>query len=202
MDNKQKTSYLKAILCIALVSFGIVFGFSQTNTYQVSTESGVQVTGTSSMHDWKMDASIDNCSIEVSNSSNENILELVAVEFQLPSNMLKSEHKKMDALAHKALKRKEFPNILFKSNSLQSIVVNNKGIPSILTGILEIAGVKKEIELNITTELDSTLGRLFLFTVPINMEDYQVEPPSLMFGAITTGSEVLASFKMYFNKLN
>lgn len=200
MYKKLKNNYLKTILSFALIILGLNLGYSQSVTYEVTAESNVQISGTSSMHDWKMHAPVKNCRIELNGSSAENVLELVNVEFQLLLDQLKSEHKKMDDIALKALKSKEHPTIHFQSNTHLTLTTN--GTATVVKGILEIAGTKKEVELTVVAKKDVQSDLIIQFEFPIHMEDYDVEPPSLMFGAITTGSDIIASFELYFNKLN
>jgi len=202
MYKKLKYKYLKVILGFVLISFGINFGFAQSVSFDVSPESKVLITGTSSLHDWQMEAPIGNCRIEISSSTQENVLNLENVVFQLQVDKLKSEHKQMDNNAYKALKSKEYPNIKFSTNKLQVLNLSVEGTENTVKGILEIAGVKREIELKLIAESKSESDLLFHFTFPIHMEDYTVEPPSFMFGAVTTGSDMLASFELNFNKLN
>lgn len=198
MYKKLKINLLKAILSFTLVLVGLNSGFSQAVTYKVFADSKVQITGTSSLHDWEMDASIQQCTLEISNTPEDHVLEILGIEFQLPVDQLKSEHKKMDDVAQKALKMNDFASIKFKSNTPQKININSSGIRNTIKGVLEIAGVKKEVELDVLAKNDQGLS--FQFAFPIHMEDYEVEPPRLMFGAITTGSDIVANFELHFNK--
>ncbi|MBN1651217.1 MAG: YceI family protein [Bacteroidales bacterium] len=200
MYKTLKINLLKAIFSFTLVLTGLNFGFSQALTYKVSADSKVQITGTSSLHDWEMDAPIQHCQIDVLSSADANSLELTGVEFQLPVDQLKSEHKKMDEVAQKALKMKDFASIRFQANGPQKININSSGIRNTIKGVLEIAGVKKEVELDVLAKNEQGLS--FSFSFPIHMEDYEVDPPKLMFGAITTGSDIQANFELHFNKIN
>lgn len=175
---------------------------SQVLTFQSTERSKVIIEGTSSLHDWQMESSLDNCKLRIKDLPSDGTLELVEVEFSLPVTQLKSEHKNMDANAHKALKVKDFPNIRFEINRHQEMVIDVAGKKNEIVGILEIAGVKKEVVLEVIGRLNSASQLVFEFSTPIQMEDFNVKPPSFMFGAVTTGSSVLASFEMYFNNLN
>ncbi len=200
MYKELKINYLKPILSFVLVLLGLNFGFSQTVSYHVNGESKVQLSGTSSLHDWQMDASIENCKIEIINSEQKDVMELKRVEFQLPGISLKSEHKKMDEIAQKALKVKEYSLISFTTKSIQKLSVNNQEIIGSVFGDLEIAGVKKEVELKVSGRQENDSQIIFQFKFPFNMEDFNVEPPSFMFGAVTTGSDIQTEFVLHFNK--
>lgn len=202
MVKLLKIRKIKNYFFTFVLLLGCNLSFAQVLSLQATNESNVKISGTSSLHDWLMESPVENCNIVIANWPEDNSFELKKVVFQLAVPQLKSEHKKMDNNAFKALKSKEFPNIRFESNPLQIIAVNNEGLPSVVKGTLEIAGVSKEIELSVITKINDKTGLLFQFAFPIHMEDYAVEPPSFMFGAVTTGSDVLASFELYFNKLN
>jgi polyisoprenoid-binding protein YceI len=201
MNNNLKNKHLKLIFCFVLIVQGISFGFSQNVSFEASSESKLTITGTSSLHDWQMEAAIENCKIEIANYEEQTDLNIIDIVFQIPVVQLKSEHKKMDALAQKALKSDSFPIIRFQSDNLQPIFLGDNSTPSSVIGVLEIAGVAKEIELSVLSEKDSSSRLKFQFSVPINMVDHGVKPPSFMFGTFTTGSEVLVSFELYLNKL-
>ena len=202
MYKNQIDRYLKAALVIIIIVIGTNAAFSQINYFKTNGESNVKITGTSSLHDWQMYAPIVGCSLGIKNSSKGNSIELIDIEFQLAVDHLKSEHKKMDDIAQKALKINDFPNISFQSTTPQIILINNGDTQNKVKGTLEIAGVEKEIELIVLSAKKDESGLQFKFSFPIIMEDYQVKPPSFMFGTVTTGSEIIASFDLYFNKLN
>lgn len=193
--NKLAKTFLIVIFFIAS---NLVFG--QSLSYVAKSGSKVIITGTSSLHDWLMEAEVKNCEIQLIEGAESFAFELHNVEFQLPVVQLKSEHSKMDGNAQKALKFKKFPNIIFTISEVQNIVASEEGVQNPIKGVLEIAGIKKAVVLNAVVKVNADSSLEFHFTHPIHMEDYAVEPPSFMFGAVTTGSDIQAEFSLNFNK--
>lgn len=188
--------WLIAGLLISNLSFG------QSTKYMVEGDSHLVLSGTSNIHDWEMEANVKNCSIILGKSENPNVMEIKEVNFQLPVVDLKSEHKKMDDNAYKALNASKAPVIQFKAYPDQKIALQNGEMKGNLKGMLEIAGTQKEVNLELKGKVENLSEMAFQFKVPIVMEDYKVEPPVLMFGAISTGSKVLITFDLFFKESN
>lgn len=174
--------------------------FGQVKTFQSTNQSKVVLTGTSSLHDWEMEAAAEECRLQAEISATS--ITIDQVSFKLPIQTLKSEHAKMDGNAYKALKSKKYPDIKFITSTPQVLQLSNNEIGGTISGVLEIAGVEKPVELKLTgKQIDSSHFNI-QFEFPFDMELFNVEPPSLMFGTITTGKDVKTSFELYFNELN
>jgi len=172
--------------------------FGQVKTFQSTNQSKVVLTGTSSLHDWEMEAALEQCSLQAEITATSIIINQVS--FKLPVQTLKSEHTKMDDNAYKALKSKKYPDIKFLTNTPQVLQLSEKEIKGTISGVLEIAGVEKPVELKLTgKQIDSSHFNI-QFVFPFDMELFNVDPPSLMFGAITTGKDVKTSFDLIFNE--
>jgi polyisoprenoid-binding protein YceI len=107
---------------------------------------------------------------------------------------LKSEHKKMDQLMANALKAKTNPEIRY---AMTSAVLAKPGAPFALDtkGKLTIAGVTRDVVMQVTGTRDS--GGTYMLTgkLPIRMSDYGVKAPTAMLGTIKTGNDVTVTFR-------
>lgn len=203
MDNKLKIRLIRTSIWLLSIILFINVSYSQTNSFKTTSESKVKISGTSSLHDWHMEAPIDACNLSISKMTSEDVLELTSISLELPVNVLKSNQKKMDNIAYKALKAEDFPMFKFKSTDVQQINMDQSGVLSgKINGMLEIAGIQKNIILPVSGKRTDQSNLIFHFEYSLNMEDYQVEPPSFMFGAVTTGSEIKLDFDLKFNELN
>ena len=91
-------------------------------------------------------------------------------------------------LAYNSLKTDKHKQITFQ---LTSAKVNAKTI--ICSGNLTVAGFTKPIEVEVAYEERN--GVLYCKGAQkIKMTDYNVEPPTFMFGSIKTGNEITVSF--------
>jgi len=116
---------------------------------------------------------------------------LEAFEIAIPAATLSSPKDGIDKTMHKALKAEEHPDITFRLARLEA-----GAAPGALRGVgtLEIAGVAREIALELKTqESASTLavkGELQLL-----MTDYGITPPKAMLGMLKTDPRVTITFE-------
>ncbi|MGC9354959.1 MAG: YceI family protein [Mariniphaga sp.] len=162
-----------------------------------SDNSKLVIEGTSSIHDWEMEA--DDFRAETLLKIDENsISEISKIEFKTPVSGLKSGKGIMDNKAHDALKKKKYPEIKFGLNN--SSKVNISGSNATLTGLLTIAGKSKEVNLTADLEVENQEKFLVSGSVPVKMSDFGIEPPTAMMGAMKTGDEVVVKFNLEFQK--
>lgn len=200
MYKELKNNQVKNFIFTLLLILAVNLGFGQGLLLQSTSNSTIVLTGTSSLHDWSMKSAADQCKLQLNEWPKGNSFIINEIKFELSVKQLKSEHNKMDANAQKALKSDKYPLIRFSSNSPQNVTSTDTGKMSRVKGLLEIAGVSKEVELNVSVKNEGNAFLHFHFTFDINMEEFSVKPPSFMFGAVTTGSFVKAEFELQFNK--
>ena len=130
------------------------------------TKSSVQIEGSSSLHDWEMEAK----ELAGNFDLNEDKL-LKNLIFEATVSGLVSDKSKMTKLAQKALMEiKEYSKITFKSSS----PVRFDGEEIKLSGLLSVSGVTKEIELSLRPEKDDN-GIKLEGSYSLKMTDYGVE---------------------------
>ena len=95
----------------------------------------------------------------------------------------------MDKNAYSALKTDENKQITFQ---LTSGKIEGKTIRCV--GSLTIAGTTKQIDVDATYTILSDGSIQCKGSKKLAMRDYNVEPPSFMFGTVTTGNEITVSF--------
>jgi polyisoprenoid-binding protein YceI len=109
-----------------------------------------------------------------------------AFEIAIPAASLSAPKGDLDKNMHKALKVAEHADITFKLVRFET--------PARAIGVLRIAGVEKEVALDITTKrAGSTLavsGRVDLL-----MTDYGIAPPKAMLGMLKTDPKVTITFE-------
>jgi polyisoprenoid-binding protein YceI len=115
-----------------------------------------------------------------------------AFEITIPASTLTSPREGLDKNMHKALQVTAHPDIVFRLLRLEP----GTGTPAALRaiGVLRVAGVEREVTLDITTERKgSTLsvqGR-----VQFLMTDFGIKPPVAMLGMLKTDPKVTVSFE-------
>ncbi|CAN0047466.1 unnamed protein product [Chrysoparadoxa australica] len=173
-------------LLISLIFSGILIG----NAIDVNTEkSQVVILGTSSLHDWE--STVESFSIKGSIEAAQ-ITDLQA-SFKVES--IKSGKSIMDSKAQDALNAEKYPNIVFKAPVLK--ITNGKVTGQ---GTLSIAGKSKPIQFVATSQQVSSGDMLVKGSTKIKMTDYDIEPPTAMFGTLTTGDEVTVNYEILLNQ--
>jgi polyisoprenoid-binding protein YceI len=174
-------------LMIALASPAIQ---GQTR-YTPNTPSKITIAGTSTLHDWTMASSETTYEAQFEVDADGAPVRLASLTFTVPAESLKSGKGAMDKNAYSALKTDTYKQIAFQ---LSSASMDAKTIQC--AGKLKVAGVTKQVEVDVTYTL--LPGNIIQCkgTKKIKMTDYGVEPPSFMFGSVTTGDEITISFEV------
>lgn len=155
----------------------------------INSESKLLIEGTSSIHDWE--SVVETYSI-TGNFQDENLTNVSVV---VKSKSIKSGKSIMDDKTYEALKTNKFSEIIFKAKTLS---INEENIVGF--GILEIAGVSKQKELEAIIINQTATELKVKGTVSIKMSEFGIEPPTAMFGSIKTGDEIFITYELMFNK--
>jgi hypothetical protein len=116
-----------------------------------------------------------------------------AFEIAIPAATLTSPREGLDKNMHKALQVKEHQDITFRLLRLEA----GAGTPDALRaiGVLQVAGVEREVGLDITTERKgSTLS--VQGQVQLLMTDFGIKPPTAMLGMLKTDPKVSVAFEV------
>lgn len=166
----------------------------QQMSFSEAQGSRIEVEGTSSLHDWSMESA--NVDLTASFTlENGEIQDLNSLTFTVPVKSLKSGKSKLDKTAYEALKADQHPQVRFYMNDA-TISDAGKGTYQVKgTGTLTIAGVSRELNVEANCRQNgenlSCTG-----TQQLNMTDFNIEPPSFMFGAMQTGEIVDINYNL------
>jgi polyisoprenoid-binding protein YceI len=172
------------------IVFGSLAAYGQ-DRYTQNGISTISIEGTSTLHEWHMTSSEAVYDAVFEMNSVGDPVRLASLTMSLPAESLKSEKTAMDKNAYKALKTEVHKQIAFQ---LISSKIEGKTIHS--SGKLRIAGVAKQVDLDVTYTVLPGGALKFKGSKKIVMTDYGVEPPSFMFGSVTTGDEITVSFEV------
>jgi len=149
--------------------------------------SSLTVFGTSSLHDWEIEAEEFNSNADL--AVTDNGVQIKSLSFTVPVKGLKSGKSAMDDNTYKALKAKDHPTIKYQLKE-----ATPSGDKTQTKGMLTIAGVTKTVDMVVETKTNN--GVQFSGSITFNMTDYGVEPPTALFGTIKTGDEITVKFKV------
>lgn len=173
-------------LSLLLLSSTVVWGVMHFTL----VKSVVKIEGTSNVHDWTSSSTQARMTGDI-NVEDGTIGSINNVVVTIPVKTIKSTKGSiMDDKTWDALKYKKHPNITFKAKKIVSNTKSASYAIVKINGDLQIAGVTR----NITTTLKAkkVQGDKVEFTgaYKLKMTDYGIDPPTAMFGAMTTGNDV------------
>ncbi len=193
-------NYSAMILICIISSYNI--GYSQPH-YKVknSKEVDMKLSGTSSMHDWEMEASSASGEAQFMFKPGHEgeLVSIKSLSFALEVENLKGEKSGLNKNAYEALKSDKYKEICYKLGS--STVSAEKGGYLVKSkGNLTIAGFTNEITMDVHCVVNDNGSITSKGSYQLNMTDYQVEPPSFMWGVMKTGDAVTLDFVVVYEK--
>ncbi|MCF6360865.1 MAG: YceI family protein [Cyclobacteriaceae bacterium] len=173
--------------------------------YNLIQTSSISISGTSTLHEWSVNAEKKEGSLLIDTKKNtESYLKKGAISLvtlTVPAGSLHSEKgETMDNKMHRALKAEEHPEIIFElTASIPFDLITENNSILMAEGLMYIAGVKKAIKTQTTAYFaNGTLA--FSGKIPLKLSDFNIEPPSAMFGQIETGNDIVVNFKLQFKQ--
>lgn len=181
-------------LLLAFTLF-VTGGLMAQTIYEVKSHS-IVVSGTSNLHDWTADVEKVTGLFKVI-AENGKISDVQNVDLKIDARSFKSSKGSiMNSKINDALNSKKFPEINFKATKLGAISEKG-GVNQISSsGILTIAGTNQNVSIDAIGKVLPTGEIEFTGSKKVKMTDFKVEPPTAMFGALTTGDEVTITFKI------
>lgn len=116
---------------------------------------------------------------------------LEGFEIAIAAASLKSDKEGLDKNMHKALKVQAHPDITFR---LVRMEPGSAAGTLRATGVLAVAGVEREISLDLATEQRET-GLAVKGQVDLLMTDFGITPPKAMLGMLKTNPKVTVAFE-------
>ena len=187
MNTKSNIKTTVSLLALVFVISSLT---SQgQNHYTHSGKSSISISGTSTMHDWTMKSDKASYDAIFETTPQGDPVQLSSLTVSVPAESLKSGKGGMDKNAYSALKTDKYKQITFQ---LTSAKIDGKNMRC--QGSLTIAGTTKQIDIETTYTISPNGSIQCKGSKKLAMTDYDVEPPSFMFGSVTTGNEITVSF--------
>ena len=174
--------FKRAILLLIITSSA----YSQVRFHP--EKSNLKITGTSSLHDWEMSVNEFDVIGVITDTQVQNLKAIIKAK------SMESGKSIMNDKAYDAVKADDYPEIVFSAKTLK---VNGNSISG--EGSLMIGGEKREIDINATIVKSDTEMQL-QGKVPLKMSDFNITPPTAMFGTLKTGDEVVIHYDIFLTK--
>ena len=177
------------IICLLTL---IAYTASAQGIYQMASLSDVTIYGTSNVHDWSEHCEKIQGSVRV--MEEEGTLKMSDLNFKVEVSHIKSGKSTMDEYTYEALEKNSHPTIAFKA---KMVGVEQKASTYLIQakGTMTIAGQSRP-EMVLAVCKRNPHGFMCSGEKSIDMTDFGVEPPSVMFGAMTVGKDVDVKFEI------
>ncbi|MEM9718596.1 MAG: YceI family protein [Bacteroidota bacterium] len=177
-------------------------GFGQEATMPLDGSSEFTIEGTSTLHNWSVEAQEVEGQITLgeafaSGNLPEKGTKISQLSVKVAVASMDGGKEVMNGKMHRALLKDTHPFILFdlESADVHATDPTSNSIELEAKGNLSIAGVSQPAVLNVTGKAEAAEWT-FTGSYPIKMSDFNIEAPTAMFGQIVTGDEVQVSFKL------
>ncbi|MBN2481307.1 MAG: YceI family protein [Bacteroidales bacterium] len=168
-------------------------------TYRiVPSNSKLTIHGTSSVHDWIMEADQFTCNLvfELDDMKVQNIAD---IQFSVAVKDIRSESNLMDKKAYNALKEDQSPYITFRQTALESLNSENGQATGKISGYLSVAGKTKQVVVPFTGKILTNNRISVSGIISLKMSDFNVEPPTAMLGVLKTDDAITLNYSFEFN---
>lgn len=198
MKNNHKQFLIPILLYLLCLSEVAV----AQSSYRINDSkfNDMKLSGTSSLHDWNMNAHAftGKAEFDFEKGNNQTLIGLNALTFSLPVTNLKSNKKGLDKNAYEALHTNKHKNIMYTLVTANVSPAKEHKFLIKTTGNLTISGVTREVAMDVYCVVNKDASINCSGTEALKMSDYKVEPPSFMWGAMKTGDAIRLDFNMVY----
>lgn len=184
---------------VVVITISVLSGFEvvrQTVSYEATSASKFSVEGTSTIHDWTCEAPDVQGTVQLGWETGE-IPVIENAQIRVAVGSMDCHHGKMDDKLRKALKLEEHPTMLFELNKAEVIATASADSFEVATdGFMMIAGQTRRVQITQYVSIRNDGTVVFRGDLPLAMKDYNVKPPTAVFGTIRTGNEVVIHFEL------
>jgi polyisoprenoid-binding protein YceI len=195
-SGKFKRRYL---LAAALLMSLPIRGLAQIT---IQPAGSLRIEGDSSLHKWSSTATVVTMTFQSKAGVPKSLpaaikaSKIETLEVVIPIAGLKSGESGLDRNLRKAMKVKQFPDVVYHLEHYQTTKGTDDGALSVKTeGKLTIAGKTKSVNMDVEFQL-SPAGAAMKGSYTLNMSDYGIEPPTLFLGSIKVRDPITIRFDL------
>lgn len=164
-----------------------------TTAFQFLDDSDMTVYGDSNVRSWTMDVTQIHGVVMLRTASGE-LPSIQKIDVEVPVRKMVSDKDRLQRHAHEALKKEEHPTVTFTSSDVGVADAQADSFSVVASGTLTIAGETRSMRLAAagTQRQDGLLS--ITGNHELKLSTYNVERPSLLFGAIKVSDPVRVGF--------
>ncbi|MDI1255477.1 MAG: YceI family protein [Flavobacterium sp.] len=197
---KHKTLYHLVLIACFAIGVNCTLNAQISFSVERSSDNRITLSGTSTFHDWTMKTKTFSGQAQFNLLPGNDITSITELDLSIPVINLKSNKKALNKNAWKALKASEFKTISYKLISAKIIGQENYRTKITTVGNLSIAGVTKQVNIDIYCMANKGGSITCTAKYRIKMSDYNVDPPYFMQGLMSTSEMVDLDISMRFER--
>ena len=186
---KGITISLLALLLVVLAGWTT----DKTTRFVFTEASTLWVTGTSTVHDWRCDATVIDGWVDA--TVGETLTGIAQTEISVKAGGLECKNGTMNKKTHKALDADNNPMIRYKLTHAEVVPGTGNAFNVKTTGQLTIAGKTRSVSATVKGQMTADGQVRLSGELPITMSDYGIDPPTAMLGTMKTGDDVTVHFE-------
>jgi polyisoprenoid-binding protein YceI len=200
---------MKIKVILALILSAALAAATERVRFAPVQTSTIKITGTSTLHEWTMQGTTIDGTIDVAPEIASAPLQPQAwkietpalVTVKIPVAAIKSEHARMNKIMLDAMKAKTNPEIRYELT--EAVPTKTIADPFVVKtkGKLTVAGVTRELQMDVTASRDGDKRYVLTGEAPIRMTDFGITPPVTMLGTLRTGDDVKVSFRWVVDRI-
>lgn len=193
------------IRTLPIALFGLLFTVTlaaQEGGWVVGESSTFSVEGTSTLRSWTVEAPSVQGTLLPGDAFRQNDLPaagsvIEGFTFEIPVSTMDGGIDAMNSKMQKALKMETHPHISYSlaKATVKTVDEANGLITLESQGTVTIAGVSQEVNIEVSGKKEAGQWQ-FTGQQSLKMSDFNIDPPSAMFGQIVAGDEVKISFDL------
>lgn len=201
VNNQLTNKIIPVVIVFLLIGLTVQ---AQQLSFSLDPESSISIEGTSSFHDWTAKVGEFSGTLALTkpfdaNKDKKLAVDKVELAFQAES-IDGGRGAAMNKKIKGALKSSEHRAITFAITESQVLKVKDGKLE--VAGALQMAGVTKDITLELQTNPNEQGVMAFTAKYPMKLSTFKIEPPSAMFGQIVTGDDITIVFDLKFSAVN
>lgn len=184
---------MRGLLSVLIIAAAATSAGGQSIKMSLDPTSSIRIDGTSNIHDWHAISTQLTATIQVASPIAEPKVE--SVTLSLPVTSLKSGKGGLDKNLYKALSAEKNPTITFVMKTY-SATPNGGAYDAVITGLLTVNGVEKEVKAEATMTPDGKGGLRAVGSAAMKMTDFGLKPVTALMGTIRTGDAITVKFDL------
>jgi polyisoprenoid-binding protein YceI len=194
----------KKIITTLIALFFIASSATAQNvTYTLSDAAEFTISGDSNLRTWEGDVTDIEATLVLTAEEGLTVESLTtesieSIDIRIAVAGIETDTGRLTTNLRNYLKGDDFPYITFSLNQIHEIDLQNEKAVITADGTITAAGVERAVTMTVDTFVNSDGSIRFTGTKDMLMTDFEIDPPTAMFGTIRADDEILITFDVLF----